>query len=82
VDTSDRVARVTSIIKPSADADTLSQPAAMVAALVDRLHELKGFESTDFTIFHTDGFDYAQASPTATATQLARIVDADQFPPI
>jgi len=55
-----------------------------VAALVDRLHELKDFGSTDFTIFHTDSFDYAQISPSAmeeAVTQLARIVDADQFSP-
>lgn len=69
-------------IKPSADADTLNQPTAMVAALVNRLHELKGFESTDFTIFHTDSFDYAQVNPSATEAVaiLARIVDAHQFP--
>jgi hypothetical protein len=70
-------------IKPSVDADTLNQPTALVAALVDRLHELKGFQSTDFTIFHTDSFDYAQVNPAATedaVTQLARIVDAERFP--
>lgn len=71
-------------IKPSADADTLNQPTAMVAALVDRLHELQGFESTDFTIFHTDSFYYAQVNPSAmevVVAPLARIVDADPFPP-
>jgi len=70
-------------IKPSADADTLNQPTAMVAALVDRLHELPGFESTDFTIFHTDSFYYAQVNPSAmevVVTPLARIVDAHPFP--
>jgi hypothetical protein len=70
-------------IKPSVDADTLNQPTAMVAALVSRLNELKGFESTDFTIFHTDSFDYSQVNPSATedaVTQLARIVDAEGFP--
>jgi hypothetical protein len=70
-------------IKPSADADTLNQPTAMVAALVNRLRELPSFESTDFTIFHTDSFDYAQVSPSAmeaAMTQLARIVNANQFP--
>jgi hypothetical protein len=70
-------------IKPSADADTLNQPTAMVAALVYRLHELRGFESTDFTIFHTDSFNYSQVNPSATedaVTQLARIVDARPFP--
>ena len=70
-------------VKPSADADTLNQPTAMVAALVNRLHELKGFESTDFTIFHTDSFDYSQLNPRAmedAVAQLARIVDADPFP--
>jgi hypothetical protein len=70
-------------VKPSADADTLNQPTAMVAGLVNRLHELKGFESTDFTIFHTDSFDYSQLNPRAmedAVTQLARIVDADPFP--
>jgi len=69
-------------IKPSADADTLNQPTALIAALVNRLRELKGFESTDFTIFHTDSFDYAQANPSAiesAVTQLARIVDARPF---
>ena len=70
-------------IKPSADADTLNQPTALVAALVNRLRELHGFSSTDFVIFHTDSFDYAQANPQATeviVAQLARIVDAQQFP--
>jgi hypothetical protein len=70
-------------IKPSADADTLNQPTAMVAALVDRLHELKGFEGTNFTIFHTDSFDYSQINPSATedaVAQLARVVNADPFP--
>jgi hypothetical protein len=70
-------------IKPSADADTLNQPTAMVAALVHRLRELPTFGSTDFVIFHTDSFDYAQANPQATeeiVAQLARIVDADPFP--
>jgi hypothetical protein len=71
-------------IKPSADADTLNQPTAMVAALVDRFHELRGFESTDFTIFHTDSFYYAQVNPSAmevVVAPLARIVDADPFDP-
>jgi hypothetical protein len=66
-------------IKPSADADTLNQPTAMIAALVTRLHEVKGFEETHFTIFHTDTFDYSQVNPNATkeaVEQLARIVDA------
>lgn len=69
-------------IKPSADADTLNQPTAMMAALVGRLREIKGFELTDFTIFHTDAFDYSQANPSATeetVEQLARIVDAKPF---
>lgn len=69
-------------IKPSADADTLNQPTAMIAALVTRLHELKGFEETDFTIFHTDAFDYSQVNPNATkeaVEQLARIIDAKPF---
>ncbi len=71
------------LIKPSVDADTLNQPTAMVAALVNRLHEVRGFESSDFTIFHTDSFDYAQINPGATedlVAQLARIVDAEPFP--
>jgi len=70
-------------IKPSSDADTLSQPTAVVSALVDRLRELRGFGSTNFTIFHTDSFDYAQVNPSATedvVAQLARIVDANPFP--
>jgi hypothetical protein len=70
-------------IKSSADADTLNQPGAIVTALVNRLHELRGFESTQFTIFHTDSFEYAQLDPRATenlVAQLARIVDAGPFP--
>lgn len=71
-------------IKPSVDADTLNQPTSMVSALVNRLRELPEFKSTDFVIFHTDSFDYAQANPQATeqiVAQLARIVDADPLPP-
>jgi hypothetical protein len=70
-------------IKPSADADTLNQPTALIVVLVNRLRELPRFGSTDFVIFHTDSFDYAQANPQATeeiVAQLARIVDADQIP--
>lgn len=70
-------------MKPSADADTLNQPTAMIAALVSRLHELRGFENIEFTIFHTDSFDYSQVNPSAmedAVTQLARIVDANPFP--
>ena len=71
-------------IKPSADADTLNQPTAIVAAMVNRLHGMRSFESTEFTIFHTDSFDYLQVNPNLTGdavTQLARIVEAEPFPP-
>ncbi len=69
-------------IKPSVEADTLNQPTAMAAALVDRLRKLKGFEDSDFVLFHTDTFDYLQINPGATGDaldQLARIVDANRF---
>jgi hypothetical protein len=70
-------------IKPSADADTLNQPVAIVAALTSRVRELRGFELTDFAIFHTDSFDYSQVNPSATedaVTSLAAVIKAKPFP--
>jgi hypothetical protein len=71
-----------SFIKPSADADTLNQPTALLNAFIDRLQLVPGFDSTSFAIFHTDAFHYLQANPAQTAEvvgQLARIVDAIPF---
>jgi hypothetical protein len=70
-------------IKPSADADTLNQPTALIAAMVGRLRQLRGFESTDFTIFHTDAFEYLQVDPSSireVLAELARVVDVQPFP--
>jgi hypothetical protein len=66
-------------IKPSADADTLDQPTALIDGMVSRLHLLSGFETTRFTIFHTDTFDYLQVNPGAISgavAELARVVGA------
>lgn len=69
-------------VRPSTNADTLNQPTALIAALIDRLRLLKGFEQSNFVIFHSDTFDYLQVNPRSTGEtldQLARIVDAQRF---
>ena len=55
----------------------------MIAALVERFQELQGFANTQFTIFHTDSFEYSQANPSSTedaVAQLARVLGAKSFP--
>jgi hypothetical protein len=70
-------------IKPAIDADTLSQPGALVSAMLTRARKLPGLQRADFAIFHTDSFDYLQVNPTSIRTalrELAFIVSADEFP--
>lgn len=67
-------------IKPAVHADTLNQPTALIAAMLQRLKQLPGFEASDFAIFHTDTFDYLQVNPVfvnQAAAGLAAIVGAE-----
>jgi len=63
VDTSDRVARVTSIHQTERRRRYAKPASSDGSGAVDRLHELKGFESTDFTIFHKTGSTMPKLAP-------------------
>jgi hypothetical protein len=72
------------LIKPAIDADTLSIPYTLIEALTRRLNRVKGFEKTNFAIFHFDELNYLEMPVSEirkTTDRLERIIpDPPLFP--
>ncbi|MGA8429254.1 MAG: hypothetical protein WB729_05505 [Candidatus Sulfotelmatobacter sp.] len=71
------------LVRPALESDTLHLPSALLQGLITRFREIPKYAKTDFTIFHTDEFNYLTVRLNVfkrNADRIAGLVHGPTFP--